>query len=67
MIAGLQEIDAVIFNEINQSMFLGQPPRPDAGGQIFQRLGFAFSIDSLVILHSTGSSAAGGPGSADRR
>ena len=47
MIAGLQEIDAVIFYEINQPMFLGQPPRPDTGSQVFQRLGFAFPFERI--------------------
>jgi hypothetical protein len=41
MITGLQEIDTVGAEQADHAVFLGQAPRPDAGGQILKRLRFA--------------------------
>jgi hypothetical protein len=43
MIPALQEIDAFVADEIDDTVFLGQAARPYAGAEIFQGLGFADS------------------------
>lgn len=40
MVAGLQEINLVIADQINDAMFLGQSPGPDPRREIFERFGF---------------------------
>ena len=40
MIAGLQKIDSVAADKINDPVFLSETARPNAGRQIFERLWF---------------------------
>ena len=41
MITGLEEIDPVVTDEINKTVFLGETAGPDAGGKEFKRFGLA--------------------------
>jgi hypothetical protein len=41
MILPLQELDAIILDQIDATVFLCEATRPDAGARIFQGFGFA--------------------------
>jgi hypothetical protein len=43
MIPGLEEIDAVVADKINDAVFLGQSSGPDSWGKIFESFGFGDS------------------------
>ena len=47
MIAGLEEVDAVVSDKINQPVLLGQSPRPDPGSQVFQGFRFAPAFEGI--------------------
>ena len=38
MVAGLKEIDPVVADKVDDSVFLCQPPRPGPGDEVSQRL-----------------------------
>ncbi len=48
MVPGLQEINPVFPDKINEAMLLGQSSRPCARGQIFERYGFADSVEGVA-------------------
>jgi hypothetical protein len=48
MIAGLGEEEAVVFYSIDQAMFLGDAPGPDAGAEMAQRFGFADAVEGIT-------------------
>jgi len=49
MVSGLEEIDAVVPDKINDAVLLGQSSRPDARGKIFERFGFADSTNRIPL------------------
>ena len=56
MVPRLQEIDAVVADQIDDAGLLGQAAGPDAGGKVFQRFRFASSsaattATSLPLRH----------------
>jgi len=48
MIHGLEEIDAVVTDKINDAVFLGQPSGPDSWGKIFESFGFGDSSKRIL-------------------
>jgi hypothetical protein len=44
MVTALQEVNSVLFNEVDQTMLLGDPSRPHSGAQIFERFRFAEAL-----------------------
>lgn len=48
MIAGLGEQEAVVFHPIDQAMFLGDAPGPNAGAEMAERLGFAGAPEGIA-------------------
>lgn len=49
MIASLEEIDAIVADQIYEAVFLGQPSRPDTWSEIFE--GFRLSDSLKRISH----------------
>ena len=48
MIPRLKKIDSVVANEVYKAMLLGKTTRPDAGGEIFKRFGFANACKGIA-------------------
>jgi len=48
MVSRLQEIDAIVADEVDYSMFLRQSSRPCARGEIFQWFRFADAIKRIA-------------------
>ena len=47
MISRLQEIDAGVSHEVDDAVLEAQPPRPQPGSQIFERLGLADPLERV--------------------
>jgi hypothetical protein len=43
MVSGLEKVDTLALNEVNQAMLLRDPTRPDIRAKVLQRLGLANS------------------------
>jgi hypothetical protein len=48
VISSLKKIDPVVANEVYKAMLLGKTTRPDAGGEIFERFGFANACKGIT-------------------
>lgn len=48
MISGLEEIDAVVADEVNEAVFLGEAAGTDAGGKILERFRFADTAEGIA-------------------
>ena len=51
MIAGLKKVDTVDLDKIDEAVFLGDAPGPDARGEILQ--GFRFAYSSGKVAHNS--------------
>jgi len=47
MISCLHKIDSIMADDINQPVFLCNPPGPDTGPKKFERLGFADTLERV--------------------
>lgn len=45
MISGLEKIDPLIPDQVNQAVFLGDPPGPEAGGEMLEGFGLADALE----------------------
>lgn len=48
MVSGLQKIYAFVAYEIDNAMFLRQPPRPTAGRKVLERFGLADPLEGIA-------------------
>jgi len=48
MVASLQEVAALFFDEVDEAMFLRDSARPYARTEAFQRLRFAFASERIA-------------------
>lgn len=45
MIPGLEKIDSVVPDQVNQAVLLGDAPGPEAGGEMLEGFGFADALE----------------------
>ena len=48
MIPGLEEVDTVVADEVNEAVFLGETARPDTGGEILERFRLADAAEGIA-------------------
>ena len=48
VVAGLDKVDSIVADDIDEAMLLGEPPGPDIGAQILEWFGFADPAERLA-------------------